>query len=320
MKLMQKTMNFIYYRPVLRKNKKAVLLDAYFDKVNTDKDKCNANIDVLLKNIQLHEIKHHKEYQLSSGSVCKSPLWELRFIHKRIDVPGIVDEKTNTITALDISNDQKIADTTVLLYDPTTDVVIINKTQSGVSHEKISRFINHFVENEDDRIELSVMTDSAIIDKVQKQAEFTAISARLINVPDLGLASQFDDLTTASLKSVIEVYNRSNTAQEFAATIDYSLSINARNKKAHLSRPDTLDFVKDIIKLLKKGLVKKCWVKARNEKGATVEKYDLLKYIIKDDYKFDISDNNRYISPVQISQAMVEKYNADKRNIFLNAR
>lgn len=313
-------MNFIYYRPILSKNNQATLLDAYFNKISKSKDKYSPEISNLLKDIQLHEITHHKYYSLSSGTVCNAPLWELRFIHKRIDVPSVVDESANTIEAVPVSSTQKIADSTILIYDSTTNVVIINNVKTGVSPSKIARFINHFVENKDNEITLSVMTDANVIDAVKKQTMFTSINARLISLADCELSSQIDNLSSAPLKKIIEVYTQSDTSKEYAATIDYSLKINATDRKAHLSTNSTLNFIRDIFFLLKEGFVTKCRIKARNIETGTLKEFDLLSYIIKDHYNFEITDNNRYISPSQISNAMVMKYNTDRRSTLLKRK
>lgn len=317
---MAKKMNFIYYRPVLAATGQLVKLNAYFQKIVSNEKKYETSLSSSLTNIQLHEIKHHEEYKLGNNVICKAPLWELRFFHKRIDVPGVVNEDSNTINAVKVSSNQKIAEVTVVIYDTTTDIVIINKTQSGVSDSKVAAFINYFIEDPKDAIIFDVLTDSKIIEEVKKKEIYTSISTRLLTMGNTSLDSHTNNLKSKSLLSVIHSFLNSETPQEFAATIRYDISINAKDKKAHLNKNETRCFIGDIKKLIKENLVGSCILKAKDTTDGRIKTFNLLKYIIKDTHSFEITDKNRYITEEAISQAIVLEYNSNKRNKFLEGK
>lgn len=332
---MNKNMNFIYYRPELATNNDiTVKLNKYFEKIENSPDKYKDSLTPGLTNIQLHEIIHHQEYALSNGVICKSPLWELRFLHKRIDVPSVVDEKSNDIKAAAIDANEKIAEVTILIYDPTTDIVIINRTQSGVSYSKIAEFINYFVDydpvTEDSKkskkrtksnaIQLAIMTDNKIIDLVKRKAIYTGVSARLLSSLDASLSAKAPKLKTKSLRSIIQAHTESETPTEYSATIMFDMHVNTNNKKAHIGKNFARDFIDDIKLLAENNMVGKCLLKAKDRENDSVREFDLLNYIVKDSHSFEVTPTDRYITEKAISQAIVLEYNTNKRANFLKGK
>ena len=130
-----KTINFSYYRAcLLSKADETVNLLPYINKLQStpniynEEIACSSSTSVSIGKIELHD-----NYQLSSGAFLPYKVWELRFPRSRIDVPGKMDMTTRKITPVSLNHNERITEETVLLYDPETDITIIEKNGNGAS-------------------------------------------------------------------------------------------------------------------------------------------------------------------------------------------
>ena len=142
----KKTIRFKYYKACLARNHSiTVTLDTYLAKILEEKNYKDKKINTADTSISITGIERHEHYHIPDGATLTYPVWSVTFSKSRIDVPGIININTKQISSVNINDDELITDESVLLYDETTNVVMLQCNRGSATPTYIQHLINSFI-------------------------------------------------------------------------------------------------------------------------------------------------------------------------------
>lgn len=315
---MSKRIKFYYFRPCLKDQlDQNVDLTPYLKKIqslpNAFIKEISTGNDTFAS---LNFIKLYANYKLwDSGRILSYPVWELRFPRSRVDVPEILNHSTRKLRSANLRKEERVAEQTVVLYDPACDIVVIENKQGAASVTHIRDVINFFVDDKKNYIDFMPMIDESALHRAKNQTSTHYINVRLINATD---PFWIDANENKSVQGLIQAANAISPQNEYAVQAEITLKIErAKRKKGFVQQK--FHYVLDgLLSLLGKKKIDKLNVNGFNKDGHA-ETINLITERISDKYDFDVSVEKRLIQPEAIFDKMVLKYD-ERRFKYLKSK
>lgn len=314
----RKSIKFIYYRPCLKNDENTIVkLNAYIEKLQTNLHQeisARSGMNISCNYISCHPANTIQQENLDEFRMIPFEVYELRFPKSRFDIPAKINYTTHELSPVEINTDERIAEETVCLYDPKTDIFIAEVNRNGASITNIENVFNKIVDEEQNYIEFVPMVNSNAFEKALLQKTSYFLNLRLANVGDSDFMLKGKE--NESVKTIISMANTLSAPQEYAVQAEISLKITEKTKKNGFIREQLNSLLRILHPMTLEGKVDKLNVKGYNISDEKMEELNLIEDIIQDKQVFSISPDDRHISSKSIFRKMIHLYSI-KRTQFL---
>ena len=316
----KKTIRFRYYKACLvRKPSISVTLETYLAHIlNVDnyKDKKINNTD---SSVSINSIKKYKNYRIPDGATLSYPIWAVTFSKSRIDVPGIINIKTKHISSVNINDDELITDESVLLYDETTNVIMLQCNRGSAPPTYIQHLINSFIPkaNKDDELCLIPLYYENSFERALKQNCNKNLTVRIIKTAKEKYNDLDKKVKTDTVSSVISTLNDFDTNEERDLQIELSVSAKGKGHKNSLNSRTVLNFIQSVAPFIQCKTISKLQISGYSEDATKQQVIDLIADPIFDTANFEVTSSNRRILPTTILKNMVIEYNKRRQDFLL---
>ena len=315
----KKIIRFKYYKACLARNHSiTVTLDTYLAKILEEKNYKDKKINTADTSISITGIERHEHYHIPDGATLTYPVWSVTFSKSRIDVPGIININTKQISSVNINDDELITDESVLLYDETTNVVMLQCNRGSATPTYIQHLINSFIPktNKNDEISFIPLYYENSLERALKQYCNKNVTVRIIKTAKEKYNGLDKKIKTDTVKSIISTLNDFDTNGESDLQIDLSVSAKGKGNKNSLNGNAVISFIRSLMPFVQFDTISKLQISGYSGDETKQQVIDLITDSIFDTAAFEITSSNRRIIPTTIFKNMVIEYNK-RRTCFL---
>lgn len=309
-----KKINFYYYKPCLKSDPAVtVSLAEYFKRISSIEDSKTFNVDIP-SDVTISKIERHEKFDIADGPIAFYPTWELLLNKSRLDVPAMINVDTHMIKPVPIQDDERITNSTTVMYDEKTHIVIVQSGIGCISISQVQDLLNEYV-SEEDKIGFLPLYYKDSITRIENYSSNRSISARII-CPASNRDELMQNNKDATIEHLIAASNNLQQSSEVNLTMEVVFKVDDREKSVGFGKISYLSMIQNFLYLHAKGLVNKIVASGYLPESKKKETIDLLNGRIKDTHSFIVTTENRYLTPESIYNGILVEYNRRRKNFL----
>lgn len=305
----KKTIKFYYYSPCSLDGKK-IVFGSFIDDITCDSDNdyemyqdCDNN------QIGIKYIKKHEKYKIESGPELDYTTWEICFIRSRYEIPSKYNIKTKVINELDLDDDERLIEETVVLYVKKDNIIIIERNNRGVSKTGIEGIFNKYIADKNDYIKFVTIIKKDQWERIESKDKIWEVE---LCIPYVNNSKAINKIEDDSVKNAIESMNlfSPENKNDYRVKAKIKISISNNRKKEKDTFP--IAIVKSCLQNINSAFDGKVkgHIKGNSFEQEKAEVIAFQDCIECNQVIFDVNRDNRYISSSWIFDRMCEAYNS----------